>query len=357
MTSHSTSASRTTRLSLDISSPLMTQHFLWRLMREFFFLLLANKKGVFGRRCMDQAAYQRSTVLTNEGTSTMMHSNPLAQSHDTGASVSPDAKPSLGTSLDSDGNALGTESQTLEHALIGNKVQCVECDEVFRSSQAVNDHGGRSGHNPFSCICGSAFSRSDALSRHLKAKAPSRKLPQHPCPHCRRHRGMDGFRRRDHLIQHLRTYHKFEAEEKIHITVKGLNYCMFVPTCPYSTCPEYRRPEFHCLPRKEQDRTKPFKNRQEYTKHMRNVHNKTPFSCQLSGCDRVGAKGFVREKAFINHRRLHHPEAPPYDTNLEGAKEQCPFPTCGERLDSEYALWSHLRNAHMTSEQRKAYWL
>jgi hypothetical protein len=83
-------------------------------------------------------------------------------------------------------------------------------------------HKINTGSNGRACHCGKAFSRKDALARHIRAashrstRAMTRKTgPQesselYPCNLCDKHQGCNGFKRRDHLRQHLgvKGYHK-----------------------------------------------------------------------------------------------------------------------------------------------------
>jgi len=71
---------------------------------------------------------------------------------------------------------------------------------------------GRAADNglpPFYCLCGADFTRPDSLKRHIKAKtkggAPGSKTFR--CPLCERY-DVQEFSRRDHLTQHLKSYHR-----------------------------------------------------------------------------------------------------------------------------------------------------
>ncbi|KAK0631273.1 hypothetical protein B0T14DRAFT_559090 [Immersiella caudata] len=68
------------------------------------------------------------------------------------------------------------------------------------------------------CLCGKEFSRKDALLRHI-GTASRRSIQSfsaldaselYPCNLCDKHQGINGFKRRDHLRQHLgiKGYHK-----------------------------------------------------------------------------------------------------------------------------------------------------
>jgi hypothetical protein len=60
-------------------------------------------------------------------------------------------------------------------------------------------------------------------------------MPNFPCRHCNLHQGMNGFRRRDHLLQHIRCYHRMEGQENI-----GLESSRNPMVCPYRVRNPYR---------------------------------------------------------------------------------------------------------------------
>ncbi|KAH6957754.1 hypothetical protein BKA56DRAFT_680652 [Ilyonectria sp. MPI-CAGE-AT-0026] len=170
---------------------------------------------------------------------------------------------------------------------LGN--QCIECTQSFSTKTALDLHGSQLGHSPFACTCGGRFSRSDVLARHLKSKEVGQ--PRYPCPFCNRHQGETAFRRRDHLTQHLVQYHKHDPASNIQAPLTG---SASVPTCPH----------LECFPSQWS-----FTTNASYYRHMRSVHNETPFECTVPNCDRVGAKGYFREKDLYNHCRSKHADA------------------------------------------------
>ncbi|KAJ0387364.1 hypothetical protein COL922a_002409 [Colletotrichum nupharicola] len=82
-------------------------------------------------------------------------------------------------------------------------------------------------------------------------------------------------------------------------------------------------------PAEEQRLTKPFSTQAEYTKHMKEAHDFTPFPCNVAGCIKTGKKGYSREKDLINHRKKEHSEAAPYVPKLRDVRIACRFPGCG----------------------------
>ena len=91
-----------------------------------------------------------------------------------------------------------------------------------------------------------------------------------------------------------------------------LKFYFPVPICSHPECPQYRDESFKTLPRSAQEKDKPFLTQGAYTKHMREEHNECAFPCDVQGCDRVGRRGYFREKDMIKHRRESHPNASPY---------------------------------------------
>lgn len=231
---------------------------------------------------------------------------------------------------------------------LGQPHLCGDCGQDFGGSYLLCQHAQEESHQPFACICNARFSRPDTLSRHLRANDNG--LPRYPCRYCRKRSGKNGFRRRDHLIQHIRGYHKFNPEEKIPDFHSYWNPPLTL-TCSHKTCPSYREPSFHCLPRREQERTKPFDNRTEYNKHMRRAHNQTPFPCEVAGCGRVGAGGFITEKALINHHKLKHTDGPAYVSKSDAGTEHCPWPGCDKKFEAKDGRY-HVYQHHVTAEQR-----
>ncbi|KZL80333.1 amp-binding enzyme [Colletotrichum incanum] len=202
---------------------------------------------------------------------------------------------------------------------LDHRLTCVECKMKFRNNAKLQEHGNEAQQSPYSCVCGKTFARLDVLNRHLDSLGTD--LPKFPCQFCKRHRGKDGFRRRDHLQQHIQGYHKFEAEGKSMIS------------CLLDEANTWHR-HFSKLSPDEQQRTKPFASQSEYTKHMKTVHNFTPFPCTVPGCNKIGSKGYVREKDLINHRRKEHPDTASYVPEKRDTRISCRYPNCQARLHS-----------------------
>ena len=237
------------------------------------------------------------------------------------------------------------ETHTLSHGSVqSNLLTCDECQEILQSRTALNVHAEEQQHLICKCECGKSFSRFDGLERHLKAVAQD--IPKYPCTQlgCRRI-GRNGFKRKDNLDQHLRTYHNmnlnlYEIPRRVDLT------------CPHPECSDFRGPEFTALSRRERRAARPFINKSNYTQHMKEVHDESPFPCPVPQCSKVGGKGYQREKDLIKHHKDRHPEAPPLAVSVRkvGKFYACPVSGCPRSgtggYNEKYSLQSHLRREH-----------
>ncbi|KAI0384889.1 hypothetical protein F5Y04DRAFT_248001 [Hypomontagnella monticulosa] len=220
---------------------------------------------------------------------------------------------------------------------------CVECNRSFPNQTALNEHGERGKHGCVACSCGAKFARQDVLNRHCTSFRKD--ASKFPCKFCKRHRGNRAFRRRDHLVQHLQGYHKFDSEEILKICPKyRTSYAPHHLICPDPSCES-------SLPKKvgrvRSDTLFPFKKQSDYNKHLRDVHKLTPFPCPVAECERVGAKGYVAENGLMKHLANQHPDAPQhlaiFREQLQGGDIVCD--RCGKGLSLvEFNI--HCRLAH-----------
>ncbi|KAH7149770.1 hypothetical protein B0J13DRAFT_274484 [Dactylonectria estremocensis] len=269
------------------------------------------------------------------------------------------ANPTLAPSLD-DISPLPTPASMPEHApvstLTGAVHKCLECGKTCRTKSRLSHHGSTRRHSPFACTCGAKFSRLDVLFRHLKTKNNAQ--PQHPCPYCKRHRGKSAFHRKDHLKQHVEEYHKLEFKEHMPKTTPSAPASTRTPTGPWAfgchipECTDYRDVLFYCQPYQGQKESAPFTAYSEYTRHLKTMHETTRFPCPASGCNRVGAKGYQREKALITHYRSTQPDRPSYlpKTELLHTPVQCPYPSCTEEVNC-FFLDCHVERHHSAEQQ------
>ncbi|KAI1126555.1 hypothetical protein F5Y10DRAFT_244566 [Nemania abortiva] len=228
-------------------------------------------------------------------------------------------------------------------------ITCAECNETFNNPSQLRKHAREKKHSPYACSCEVKFARNDVLGRHIASYL--KENAKYPCTFCRRHRGKQAFRRRDHLVQHLRGYHKMEPEEIDDISpslYRGKSQQTL--TCPHANCEAYRGDAFKSLPTKEQLKQRPFQKQSDYNKHMRDVHKESTFPCRIAGCDRVGAKGYMREKDLMKHITDKHPEAPQY---IPSKPILYPCPQCGDRLSSTQSLSDHEGSLRCQELQRR----
>ncbi|EEY16954.1 conserved hypothetical protein [Verticillium alfalfae VaMs.102] len=155
-----------------------------------------------------------------------------------------------------------------------------------------------------------------------------------------RHADGNGFKRKDHLRQHLRAFHKFNAEELSELRRSRRGIYDAPKTCPHSGCFGYRDEHFHALEAAEQYKDRPFDGQKDFNEHMKKIHDETPFPCSISGCDRVGAKGYLRQKALVDHHKKKHPELEAYvpqpQSQGDAARIQCLFPGCARLFKRSY---------------------
>ncbi|KAF4614320.1 hypothetical protein G7Y89_g15417 [Cudoniella acicularis] len=231
--------------------------------------------------------------------------------------------------------------------IINTSYDCVECKESLSSKVSLLRHAKEYQHRPYGCTCGTFFSRLDVLNRHFMSLGSE--VPKFPCTfgNCKLHRGANGFHRKDHLSQHLRNYHHQgdidQKSEEFSDSSPRRQYLF--PICSFSDCPQYRDHSFNQLPLSVREKEKPFPSQSAYTKHMREEHNYCPFPCDVGGCDRVGRRGYFREKDLIKHRQQDHPDSSPYTaTKRETTKYQCVEPGCGISVNPNSMkghMWSH----------------
>ena len=128
-----------------------------------------------------------------------------------------------------------------------------------------------------------------------------------------RYRGNQGFKRLDHLRQHVRNYHHIDLDANI----------------------PYWRPR-HCC-------EIIFRNAEDYATHCLDEHQSKPHKCAKSRCDRIGMNGFDTEELLKAHIKTDHlPEHP------------CDYPGCDRAGIKGYAVrWAldkHIRKVHEIEE-------
>jgi general transcription factor IIIA len=101
-----------------------------------------------------------------------------------------------------------------------------------------------------------------------------------------RYRGDNGFKRRDHLRQHIRNYHHIDVDTQ-DIDADG----SAGHPCPFEGC--------------NKRGLNAFETEKLLKAHLKKEHP-SPFQCSYPGCDRVGTKGWFRERAMVMHMKKVH---------------------------------------------------
>ncbi|KAF2097871.1 hypothetical protein NA57DRAFT_57049 [Rhizodiscina lignyota] len=179
-----------------------------------------------------------------------------------------------------------TEFRSDSHAA-PKRHTCAECGGAFIKAADLESHAKQASHKPFACNepgCSAQYTRPDALTRHRGVHSSTN---SYPCVECHRYRGRGAFKRRDHLLQHLKKVHGLSAD-----AVKP-KFCSH-KSCIYSGA---EGPD---------GRFWGFKSRIEHARHMREAHGEGTNDCDVSGCDRRGKKGFARKRDLEIHREKVH---------------------------------------------------
>ncbi|KAI0968697.1 hypothetical protein F4678DRAFT_481887 [Xylaria arbuscula] len=187
-----------------------------------------------------------------------------------------------------------TASTALENAL-----------SEHTSSSDVGQHYVIS-KSPFKCRCGKEYTRLFSLERHI-SDAEKHLVPEYPCPHeCTAHQGKNGFRRKDHLVQHLKHFHKYNDDDLATVSRPRQTRKFNIPVCHFERCEYYRGPEFKDLRMDQQQKNRPFDKQSHYTRHMKEEHCWSPYPCKL-GCSKLDGKGFFSISALEKHCKEKHP--------------------------------------------------
>ncbi|KAI8622886.1 hypothetical protein F5Y19DRAFT_44021 [Xylariaceae sp. FL1651] len=181
--------------------------------------------------------------------------------------------------------------------------------------------------DPFKCKCGQQFTKLYTLERHIRGFQRD-SLPAYPCEHCSAYQGTDGFKRKDHLLQHLRVFHKYDASQLAESFAPRKARIYNIPVCHFNDCEYFRGPEFKALGAAEQENNRPFTKQSDYTAHMKQEHDWSPYPCNFPGCRKVDRNGFFSPNALNKHFEKNHPEAtaPQLETERRAAvKVTCDY--------------------------------
>jgi uncharacterized Zn-finger protein len=169
--------------------------------------------------------------------------------------------------------------QTQSHGNLhpGLDIVCQDCDLHFPTRSKLDIHSKESLHNAYRCLCGEAFSRSDVLERHIMSTRPGLETE---CPYC-----AETFRRPDHVLQHIKGYHRIVDSKASHRRGKSL-------ACPHEACQDEQ-----------------FSSRTKLRQHLRVEHGEAPFPCTEAHCDKTGSAGYYRRRDLLRHQRDRHSNA------------------------------------------------
>ena len=181
---------------------------------------------------------------------------------------------------------------------------CDQCQEVFMSAGYLELHTIDSGHTAFLCKqedCEKGFTRLDTYSRHQISHQKDAK--RFPCKYCKKYRGKNGFKRKDHLTQHVRNYH--------HIGEDDISVSCHRKWCPKADCTKSKPVGAYWSSTENA-----FLSSKEWTNHIRTEHDESALSCPQPGCDRVNGKGYFSDAALRSHLRKVHGTDGSFDTSI-----------------------------------------
>ncbi|KAI1480809.1 hypothetical protein F4774DRAFT_377211 [Daldinia eschscholtzii] len=107
-------------------------------------------------------------------------------------------------------------------------------------------------------------------------------MPPYPCGYCQRHQGAKGFHRLDHLVQHLKGFHKIDVEDKLPKQGTGGIPTTAASVAAGSAATDAGNGSQVSLPQVP------------------------PFPCTVIGCIKGGANGYVRETDLLEHQNMMH---------------------------------------------------
>ncbi|KAI3335757.1 hypothetical protein F4824DRAFT_489379 [Ustulina deusta] len=190
--------------------------------------------------------------------------------------------------------------------------------------------------SPFKCHCGKEFARLYTLERHIQS-ARKHVVPEHPCHECTAYQGKNGFRRKDHLVQHLRVFHKYDHDQLAALFRPRRTRMLHIPVCHFESCEYYRGPEFKDLDIGQQEKNRPFDKQSDYTAHMKEEHDWSPYPCKVPGCTKLDGKGFFSTTALEKHCKEKHPGSTiPVHTPQNDVAETVRCDYCQKNIKSSY---------------------
>jgi hypothetical protein len=169
---------------------------------------------------------------------------------------------------------------------------CLDCNQTFTNKVALNIHSKQTQHSPYHCTCKMKFSRLDTLQRHIHTFQP---ITTYKCPYCSNYDEDNEFTRKDHLRQHIVGFHRIQSVKSDTTSVFKRPKKRRAFSCTHEDCIYGSGQPGYIL-----------QSQAELTKHLRQSHNESRFSCGEPGCGKVGGQGFSRMRDLSNHRKVHH---------------------------------------------------
>ena len=173
-----------------------------------------------------------------------------------------------------------------------------------RRASQIHQVAGKIGAK-HACACGTTFTRAASLKRHIQTFQDGGQSHSGPkCPLCTSNKA---FKRKDHLRQHLQHAHGKSPKQISDILRISLPGYIKIPLCHFPSCAGYFEPS---LISPSYDPDQAFSFSREFRKHMKDDHGWSPYSCDVSGCEKTGGNGFFDFEALTRHRVEEHPGAP-----------------------------------------------
>ncbi|KAE9379950.1 hypothetical protein N431DRAFT_122026 [Stipitochalara longipes BDJ] len=165
--------------------------------------------------------------------------------------------------------------------------RCAQCGIGCGSLKDLDKHGDQTMHAAYICRypdCGTECTRIAELIRHQLAHRST--VPRYACLHCRKYRGANGFKRKDHLRQHIRNYHHIDDSPRGSNADESAGHA-----CTFDGC----------------DKTglNAFETEKLLKVHLKKEHP-SPYQCSYPGCHRIGTNGWMLERAMVKHMKKDH---------------------------------------------------
>ncbi|KAH8157697.1 hypothetical protein CIB48_g10544 [Xylaria polymorpha] len=208
--------------------------------------------------------------------------------------------------LDNEDNSLSIiDPPTIDPALLQISVSNVDSAFGQQQEPAWDDQNWPT--EPSGSNLGLDLRRPAHLERHVRHHAGKLDLAAlHPCTECPAYQGKNGFKRPDHLKQHLRVFHKWDNDQLATLFPPRKTRILKIPVCHFPECDYYRGPGFEDMGVREREENRPFDTQSHYTDHMKREHDWSPYPCKVTGCNKVNGSGFFSATTLERHYKEKH---------------------------------------------------